>query len=94
MKSVAVQMSLISRVQRRGIHSVKKGMYSSIQDEYGRTTLHYASLRGHIELVKLLLAHGADPNIQDKYGRTASFFVVTEGHINIVKLLVLYGAAM
>ena len=31
----------------------------------GLTALHHASMKGKVELVKMLLRQGADPNIQD-----------------------------
>ena len=35
-----------------------------------RSNLFYAVFYKQIEIVKMLLAHGADPNAKDKYGKT------------------------
>jgi ankyrin repeat protein len=35
-------------------------------DENGRTLIHWAALRAHLELVKLLLEHANDKNPADK----------------------------
>jgi hypothetical protein len=40
------------------------------QDERGMTGLHYAVQSGNLEVVKMLLAHGADPSVKDKEGNT------------------------
>ena len=34
----------------------------------GRTPLHWAALYGQLEVVQLLLRHGADKELKDKYG--------------------------
>ena len=39
-------------------------------DDYGRTPLHYASNGGHVAVVSLLVAKGADVTVVDKYGKT------------------------
>ena len=41
-------------------------MYTcSITQYHQKTALHYASEKGHREIVQLLLEKGADPNVQD-----------------------------
>lgn len=35
------------------------------------TALHWAAMRGHVEIVKLLLSYGADRTAQNAQGRTA-----------------------
>ncbi|MEK7832582.1 MAG: ankyrin repeat domain-containing protein, partial [Acidobacteriota bacterium] len=54
-----------------------------------------AAARGHIEIVKLLLEHGADPNLPEEgiapRGH-ALHSAVCNGHIEIVKLLLEHGA--
>ena len=36
----------------------------------GSTSLHFASARGHVEVITALLAGGADKTIKDKRGKT------------------------
>ena len=45
-----------------------------------------------VEVVKLLLQHGADPDARDKYGRTPLHDAACLGHVEIVKLLLELGA--
>ena len=40
----------------------------NVQDDEGQTCLHYATMCEHVELVRLLLAHGADASVVDKAG--------------------------
>jgi ankyrin repeat protein len=57
--------------------------------------LRNAAARGHIEIVKLLLAHGADPNLREEgiapRGH-ALYSAVYNGHFEIAKLLLEHGA--
>jgi ankyrin repeat protein len=63
-------------------------------EKYGRTALHLAAMNGHLEIVKLLLEHGADVNAKTKegYGYTALHSAASNGHLEIVKLLLEHGA--
>lgn len=54
-----------------------------------------AAARGHIEIVKLLLKHGADPNLPEEGiapRGNALYSAVYEGHYDIAKLLLEHGA--
>jgi len=42
----------------------------NLQDEKGKTALHYAASSKQPELIELLQKYGADPNIQDGDGHT------------------------
>ena len=58
---------------------------------YAAVVSHYSGDRGFVNMVKLLLENGANPNIE---GRDASPLVMASsfGHIEVVKLLLEYGA--
>ena len=40
----------------------------SLAERQGRTALHYAARRGDIDVMKLLMSSGADPNRGDEKG--------------------------
>ena len=53
--------------------------------------LNWASAKGHLDVVRLLLEHGADVHARDNYAlRWAS----DNGHLNVVSLLKQYGAKL
>jgi len=55
---------------------------------YGTTALFKAAERGHIEIVKLLLARGADATVKDTfYGQTALGWALDDDHLEIVEVL-------
>jgi ankyrin repeat protein len=49
-------------------------------------------MEGHTDIVKALLAHGADVNAKEDRGRTALIYAVYNGHTDIVKALLKEGA--
>jgi hypothetical protein len=55
---------------------------------YGTTALFKAAERGHVEIVKLLLARGADATVKDTfYGSTAMSWALDGDHLDIVDVL-------
>ena len=55
---------------------------------YGATALFKAAERGHTEIVKLLLARGADVTVKDTfYGATAMTWALDNGHVETVRAL-------
>jgi hypothetical protein len=62
-------------------------------DEMGETALMQASANGRIEVVKLLLLHGADTQVRNPFGQTALEIAWAKGHTDIVALLQKYDAA-
>lgn len=50
----------------------------NLQNQSGNTALHWASINGHLEAVKILVASGADSSVRNKAG----FDAVYEAEIN------------
>ncbi|EER13400.1 ankyrin repeat domain containing protein [Perkinsus marinus ATCC 50983] len=58
------------------------------KEVWGRTALHEAVRVGAVDLMRLLLKHGANPNLIAKNGQTALHFAAVNGHPGAVELLV------
>ncbi|XP_037095125.1 ankyrin repeat domain-containing protein 50 [Syngnathus acus] len=56
-------------------------------DSEGRTALHVASWRGNVDVVDLLLKHGANPNAQDAEGRPPLHSVAWTRHADVGRRL-------
>ncbi|WP_241158541.1 ankyrin repeat domain-containing protein [Cohnella candidum] len=56
-------------------------------DKDGYTALHWASQNGHVNIVRFLLANGANPNVIDYEGFTPIEVATTHGNIEVVKAL-------
>jgi Ankyrin repeats (3 copies)/Ankyrin repeat len=69
------------------------GLSPDVKNEYGATPLAYASDKGHLEIVKLLLARGATVDVEDTfYHSTALAWAAYNGHAEIVRALIGAGA--
>ncbi|RBR25283.1 uncharacterized protein FIESC28_01892 [Fusarium coffeatum] len=62
----AAEEGRLSDVER----CLRQGAYVHAQDRYGETAIHYACENGHLEIVSLLLDHGASIKIIDSHGRS------------------------
>lgn len=69
------------------LFSLRRGPGANIQDSNGYSALHYASLNGHTDCVKLLLMHEASANLPDNRGSSPLHLAAWAGHQEIVKLL-------
>jgi Ankyrin repeats (3 copies)/Domain of unknown function (DUF3471) len=77
-----------------------EGIDVNTKFRYGVTALFYACDHGHVDVVKILLDRGADPNVKDTfYGMTPLIMAVSPAqkkrpaHTEIAKLLIKKGAA-
>ncbi|KAM3868464.1 KN motif and ankyrin repeat domain-containing protein 1a [Diretmus argenteus] len=64
-----------------------KGDVNARASQAGQTGLMLAVSHGRMDMVRALLAQGADVNIQDDEGSTALMCASEHGHVEIVKLL-------
>ncbi|XP_055313125.1 ankyrin repeat and SAM domain-containing protein 1A-like isoform X2 [Sitodiplosis mosellana] len=83
-----IEKILSQRGKRSGpLASLRRGPGANIQDSAGYSALHYSSLNGHIECVRLLLMHEASANLPDSRGSSPLHLAAWAGHQDIVKLL-------
>jgi len=64
--------------------NAKSGRYGS--------PLHAASYKGHIDVVRVLLDHGANVNMTDKKNKTPLNLAFSGGHLEIMRMLLEHGA--
>jgi ankyrin repeat protein len=63
-----------------------------VKGQYGKTALMLAALKGHREVVALLLHGGANPEAKDDHNWTALVHAANQGHWEVVALLLDWGA--
>jgi len=67
---------------------LSKGAEVNVQGALeGFTALMTAAAEGQLEVVRILLEHGADPSLKDQDGDTAGSFAEENGHAAVVELL-------
>ena len=62
------------------------------ENQWGLTPLHVAAKNGHLDVVELLISHGADMNAEYFVGETALQIAKGKGYDEIVSLLRKHGA--
>jgi ankyrin repeat protein len=89
--------ALLDAVRNGDLAGVKAALDAGVPVDhpfrYERTALSFAAARGQVEIVKLLLERGADPNKKDSfYGATPFNWAANEEHVEVVRMLVEKGA--
>ncbi|KAG2466939.1 KANK1 protein, partial [Polypterus senegalus] len=87
-----IMLAALAAVEaKKDMHTVEdlfsKGDVNAKASQAGQTGLMLAVSHGRMDMVKALLACGADVNIQDDEGSTALMCASEHGHVEIVKLL-------
>ncbi|HYJ88959.1 MAG TPA: ankyrin repeat domain-containing protein [Pyrinomonadaceae bacterium] len=68
--------------------ALDKGADVNAKFRYGTTALFKAAERGHTEVVKVLLARGADASVKDTfYGATAMGWALDNDHVEVVRAI-------
>ncbi len=82
-----------------GLHAMVKDLIiEHSQDVNSRglykesTPLHWASARGHVKVVRVLLEHGADVAVQNEDGSTPLHRASRRGRVEVVHVLLQHGA--
>jgi hypothetical protein len=85
------QVELIETIKSGNAASVKELIESGVQldqqDKQGWTPLNWAAGSGQLEIVDLLLQHGADPLAVGRDLRTPQMIALAAGHAEVVKRL-------
>lgn len=91
-----LNLQLLHAVYGGEAEKVKKliamGADVNATDSDERSSLWFASQKGHFEVVQILLDNKADPNIASEDGTTPLMAALVSGHFNIAKLLKKHGA--
>lgn len=88
---------LLDAVRRGDLAAVRAALDAGVPVDtpfrYDRTALSFAADRGNLEIVRLLVERGADPNKKDTfYGATPVSWAIDKGHASIVRLFLERGA--
>ena len=84
------QLNVVSRTIPFLVNAI-----DSRNGEEDRTALHLACMNGHYDIVRVLLANGADPNAQDRESNTPAHLCIKENcNTKVLEILFQHGARM
>ncbi|XP_046496040.1 ankyrin repeat domain-containing protein 66 isoform X3 [Equus quagga] len=75
--------SLVKKILKKGLCDPN---YKDV-DWNDRTPLHWAAINGHMEVMQILIEHGARPCLVTDVGWTPAHFAAESGHLNVLKIL-------
>lgn len=70
---------------------IEAGANVNAKDDIDDSPYLYAGARGHLEILKMTLAHGADLESTNRYGGTALIPAAERGHVETVRTLIAAG---
>ncbi|XP_043447534.1 ankyrin repeat domain-containing protein 66 [Prionailurus bengalensis] len=83
-QAVAVgDYSLVKKILKKGLCDPN---YKDV-DWNDRTPLHWAAIKGHVEVMQLLIEYGARPCLVTDVGWTPAHFAAESGHVSVLKIL-------
>ncbi|KAI1819003.1 ankyrin [Xylaria intraflava] len=59
-------------------------VYIDVQNSFGNSALHWACLRGHLDIVKLLLSRGASPTLANEKDQIPLDLAAFNNHMHVV----------
>jgi ankyrin repeat protein len=93
-----IEQELIDAAKANNLPEVSRllsvGAHVNAKDYYGDTPLHWASVRGHVQVVVELLEHGADIEAKNYIGETPLHNACCNGHVAVFNELLSRGANM
>ncbi|ETE62186.1 Ankyrin repeat domain-containing protein 27, partial [Ophiophagus hannah] len=82
------QCSRCSPLQKKFFRLPSNGLGVNVTNQTGLMSLHIAALHGHVDLVALLLKHGANIEAKDVNQAGPLHFACQNGHFQVVKYLI------
>jgi len=84
--------SLFDWCKEGNLQEIENSYQNQLEDEEGRTLLHWACDRSHVDIVNYLINHNHQVNCVDKELLTPLHYASSTGNMQIIKLLVSKGA--
>ena len=88
----AVKRNTLSYLKKKEEHGQLKPQFTNSKDRQGNTALYYAAYDNRVEIIKVLLKSGADPNIKCESGNTALHIAFKRDHKEAIGILLYYKA--